>query len=158
MIIVCNNCNKVFDIDANLIPQKGRLLQCNSCNHKWFFKKDILPKEIVDTKKTKKEPSKTIEKPKNDDLEIFEKKNIKINKTAIIEEKVDKIVPQHNKDKYRYNPLNLSIVFVISFIALIILVDTFKNPISVFFPSIEYLLYNLYESLKDINLFINDLI
>ena len=41
MIITCNNCNKKFDLDSNLIPDKGRLLQCASCNHKWFFKKEI---------------------------------------------------------------------------------------------------------------------
>ena len=39
MIIECENCNKKFDIDQNLIPEKGRLLLCSSCNHKWFFKK-----------------------------------------------------------------------------------------------------------------------
>ena len=42
MIITCNNCNKKFDIDASLIPDKGRLLQCASCDHKWFFKKETL--------------------------------------------------------------------------------------------------------------------
>jgi predicted Zn finger-like uncharacterized protein len=41
MIITCNNCNKKFDLDSNLIPDKGRLLQCASCNYKWFFKKEI---------------------------------------------------------------------------------------------------------------------
>jgi len=40
MIITCNNCNKKFDIDSNLIPNTGRLLQCASCDHKWFFKKE----------------------------------------------------------------------------------------------------------------------
>ena len=42
MIITCNNCNKKFNVDSNLIPDKGRLLECASCNHKWFFKKEIL--------------------------------------------------------------------------------------------------------------------
>ena len=37
----CNNCNKNFDLDSALIPKKGRLLQCNSCDHKWFFKNEI---------------------------------------------------------------------------------------------------------------------
>ena len=41
MIITCNNCNKKFDIDSNLISDKGRLLQCASCDHKWFFKKEV---------------------------------------------------------------------------------------------------------------------
>ena len=46
MIITCNNCNKKFDIDPNLIPDTGRLLQCASCDHKWFFKKVVLEDKI----------------------------------------------------------------------------------------------------------------
>ena len=46
MIITCNNCNKKFDIDSTLIPDKGRLLQCASCDHKWFFKNEVLEKKI----------------------------------------------------------------------------------------------------------------
>ena len=39
MIISCENCNKRFEVSDNLIPEEGRLLQCSSCDHKWFFKK-----------------------------------------------------------------------------------------------------------------------
>ena len=46
MIITCNNCNKKFDIDSNLISDKGRLLQCASCEHKWFFKKEALENTV----------------------------------------------------------------------------------------------------------------
>ena len=46
MIITCNNCNKKFNIDSNLISDKGRLLQCASCDHKWFFKKEVLDKTV----------------------------------------------------------------------------------------------------------------
>ena len=49
MIITCNNCNKKFDIDSNLIPDKGRLLQCASCDHKWFFKKEVIENDQVKT-------------------------------------------------------------------------------------------------------------
>ena len=44
MIIACQNCNKKFDVDQNLIPEEGRLIQCSSCDHKWFFKNEILAK------------------------------------------------------------------------------------------------------------------
>ena len=47
MIITCNNCNKKFDIDSSLIPDKGRLLQCVSCDHKWFFKKEVLENTVI---------------------------------------------------------------------------------------------------------------
>ena len=48
MIIVCPNCNKKFDIDQNLIPSKGRLLQCGSCNHSWFYKLKLEEEKIVE--------------------------------------------------------------------------------------------------------------
>ena len=41
MIIQCINCNKKFEVDPDLIPEKGRSLQCGSCGHKWFYKKDL---------------------------------------------------------------------------------------------------------------------
>ena len=41
MIIECINCNKKFEVDPDLIPEKGRSIQCGSCGHKWFYKKDL---------------------------------------------------------------------------------------------------------------------
>ncbi len=38
MIITCPSCNKKFKIEDDLIPSKGRNLQCGSCNHYWFYK------------------------------------------------------------------------------------------------------------------------
>ena len=66
MIVVCNNCNKKFDIDAGLIPDNGRLLQCGSCNHKWFFKKATIQKFI--------------DPIKNENFEVFEPTKIEDNK------------------------------------------------------------------------------
>ena len=54
--------------------------------------------------------------------------------------------------------LNIFIVSIISFVAFIIIVDTFKYPIGKIVPNVEFILYNLYESIKDISLFIRDLI
>ena len=42
-------------------------------------------------------------------------------------------------------------------IALIILIDTLRVPLVKIFPSLEIILFNLFETLKDINLFIKDL-
>jgi hypothetical protein len=50
------------------------------------------------------------------------------------------------------------IVFIISFVALIILLDTLKNPLINVFPGLEIILFNLFETLQDIKLFIIDLI
>jgi len=156
MIIPCQNCNKKFDIDRNLIPKKGRLLQCNSCNHKWFFKEEI---EIrIDIPST------------NENLEIFEFSETKVNNpidtdnNAINKAKTNNYTEETGKKieiskiKKKKKILNLTIVFITSFIALIILIDTFKSPLNKIFPNLEILLYNLYETIKDIRLFINDLI
>ena len=50
------------------------------------------------------------------------------------------------------------LVFIISFIGLMIFVDTFQKPLFSFFPRLELILFNFYEVLKDIQLFIKDLI
>ena len=38
MIIECPNCKKKFELPSNLIPERGRLLQCSACSTKWHFK------------------------------------------------------------------------------------------------------------------------
>ena len=151
MIISCTSCNKKFEIDSDLIPEKGRLVQCSKCNNKWFFTKD---KEINKTTKETKEfiigeDIKSVVE-KNNEIRITENSsdNDKIeNKTVITGKNV--------KSKYKF--LNLIIVFIISIIALIIILDTFKSSISLVLPNIEIILYNLYETLIDIMLFLKDL-
>ena len=167
MIIKCDNCNKKFNVNSDLIPDKGRLVKCSSCNHKWFF-----------TNKDKTDPIKVI---KDKNFEIFESINSKLSKSpsdiekltieakeTIVDEK--DMTESHNtilndtkdkvitKRKKKSNFLSLIIVFIISFMALIIFTDTLAYPISIIIPNIEYLLYNLYETIKDIKLFILDLI
>ena len=132
MIIECNNCNKQFKISSKLIPNEGRLLQCSSCNHKWHFKKKIKIKEIQET---------IDKKIKIEEENYLSKKNI-----------------EKTNDKKKINILNFILIFIISFVAIIVLVDTFKNPISSFIPNINFFLQNLYETIKDIYLFFKDLI
>tara|TARA_Y100000590_G_scaffold328609_1_gene373173 strand:+ start:10939 stop:11445 length:507 start_codon:yes stop_codon:yes gene_type:complete len=168
MIITCTNCNKKFDINSNLIPDEGRLLECSSCNYQWFFKKEkeenISKSSLEEIKKdiniNEKIPytSKKITKPKTDIKRVS--KNIKpIIKN--IENNQNQNLPfksKANKKKKKLKIQNLIIVFIISFVAFIIILDTFKYPIGIVIPNIEFLLNNLYESLKDIRLFFNDLI
>ena len=170
MIITCNNCNKKFDIDSSLIPDKGRLLQCASCDHKWFFKKEALEKKINPIN----------EDTSIDNVNIFDQNNSSINDEESVldapnnevevdleEETKEKIEinidesPQENtkpKKQKNFKILNIFVVTIISFIAFIIIVDTFKYPIEKIVPNVEFILYNLYESIKDISLFIRDLI
>ena len=77
-----------------------------------------------------------------------------------IEINIDESTQENTKPKKQKNfkILNIFIVTIISFIAFIIIVDTFKYPIGKIVPNVEFILYNLYESIKDITLFIRDLI
>ena len=157
MIISCENCNKRFEVSDNLIPEQGRLLQCSSCDHKWFFKKT---EKLI----KKKEPKKIIKEDDNKILsETFVEKTIEkkeIKSTTLNEEtlsEIDDEEPQIKKDK-KTNYLKIFIVIIITFVAIIIIIETFKHQISFIYPDIETLLSNLYESLRDINLFLRDLI
>ena len=157
MIISCENCNKRFEVSDNLIPEEGRLLQCSSCDHKWFFKKT---EKLIE----KKELKKIIKEDDNKILnETFVEKTIEkeeITSITVNDENLSEIddeEPQIKKDK-KTNYLKIFIVIIITFIAIIIIIDTFKHQIIFIYPDIEILLSNLYESLRDINLFLRDLI
>ena len=151
MIITCEQCLKKFEIESSLIPKKGRLLQCSSCTHKWFYKRDILEETKVvleqqDIKTKKIEPI------------IKENNNIKIfNDSETFKKNKRKHSYRHLENK-KLSFLNVILVFIISIIALIVLLDTFKSPISLMIPNIEFILESLYETLKDILLFIQDLL
>ena len=53
--------------------------------------------------------------------------------------------------------LSYIIVSIISFSVFVILIDTIKTPLIDIFPGLEILLFNLFETLQDIKLFIIDL-
>ena len=170
MIIDCNNCNKKFNVDSSLIPDKGRLLQCTNCDHKWFFKKEVLEKKIspidegisIDSINTLDQNNSSINEEKslsddlNDEIEVDLEEEIK----EKIEINIKKNTQRNAKPKKQKNfkILNIFVVIIISFVAFIIIVDTFKYPIGKIVPNVEFILYNLYESIKDISLFIRDLI
>ena len=162
MIIICPSCKKKFNIDINLIPSEGRDLQCGSCEHIWFYKKeDPIPeplqinesnaiKEKVDTDKLNDDRSKDklIEQP------VEENKKAKSELSVIKEtESKSEVIKKTQSNKF----FSYLIVFIISLGALIILLDTLKTPLITIFPGLEVLLFNLYETLKDIKLFIIDL-
>ena len=164
MIITCPNCNKKFKIDNSLIPDEGRDLQCGSCNHVWLYKieednsKILKLKEEIDINDIETKVDKNNE-------EIVENKNplTKI-KTELNNQKKEKNIEKQKETKISKNAENTGnkffsylIVFIISFVALIILLDTLKNPLINVFPGLEIILFNLFETLQDIKLFIIDL-
>ena len=162
MIIECINCNKKFNVDADLIPKQGRQIQCGSCNHIWHFKiesslKEPLILEDEDNQKNlsiakdTKEITESINVEKSTELlkdnEIYKENKIQENTTTENNIKISKI-----SDFFSY-----LLVFLISFVALIILLDTLKSPLINVFPGLEIVLFNLFETLKDVKLFIIDL-
>ena len=145
MNIDCPNCQKKFNVNDNLIPKKGRQIQCGACNHIWFYK-----------------GTKEIEKINNDnvDFNIDNNTNKRVKKTTYIDNNNFTNRPNLRK-KIKNNPVSkffsYLLVIIISFMALIIFLDSFKTYLIAIFPSIEIILFNLFETFKDIKLFIIDL-
>tara|TARA_B100000963_G_scaffold127021_1_gene110869 strand:- start:1304 stop:1762 length:459 start_codon:yes stop_codon:yes gene_type:complete len=151
MIIVCPSCEKKFEIDGNLIPKKGRLLKCGSCNQTWFFHDN----DLTDKTMTEKLLSNEQENIENND-KITKESQKQRPKLAI--KKGSELVKYKSKSNFTFGKfLSYLIVLIISFIALIIIIDTFKSPLSVIYPNLELILYNLFETLRDLILFAKDL-
>ena len=164
MIVTCPNCNKQFKIDNSLIPEEGRDLQCGSCNHIWFYNIQEKNNEVLELKQ--EIISEAIEtKDGNKQDKIEDKQQQEIIKTEINNKKKEK---NFEKQKNTSTPkktenkgskfFSYLIVFIISFVALIILLDTLKTPLINVFPGLEISLFNLFETLQDLKLFIIDLI
>ena len=162
MIITCPCEKKQFKIDSSLIPQEGRELQCGSCERVWFYKPKneseapLTLNENISEKKIEPtiEPNdKKLEVRKNLQKKIIEPQ-IKNKTSKEIPNKVKKLENENKGSKF-YSYL---IVFIISIVALIILLDTLKTPLINVFPGLNIILFNLFETLKDIKLFIIDLI
>ena len=149
MIITCPNCTKQFKIDNSLIQDEGRDLQCGSCNHVWFYK-------VEDESETPLTLNENItESNVEPDIETKDK-NVKPEIKKKISKEITKTVKKSTNNVSKL--FSYLIVFIISFVALIILLDTLKTPLNNVFPGLEIILFNLFETLKDIKLFIIDLI
>ena len=164
MIINCIKCNKKFEVNASLIPDNGRTIQCGSCNHVWFYKPKI--------EQSKNEIKAEITIPKSKDNVLENKKDdytnekisetnetINLEKFANTEPSSNELINENKKTTSSVSKfLSYFLVFLITFIALIIVLDTFKSPLSSIFPGVEIFLYNFFETLKDLYLFIKNLL
>ena len=153
MIISCEKCNKKFELADNLIPTTGRLLQCGSCTYQWHYipeSKIELVNEVKDNVKTRDQIKKTLQKPIKKKIEkrkIITNQNIHQSYSETLEEK-----------KGRIGFFSFLLVTMISLVSLVILLDTFKFHLSGIIPNIDFYLYSLYDTLKDIFLFFTDLL
>ncbi len=153
MIIVCPSCGKNFNVRDDQIPDKGRLLQCSNCKHEWFYTKNTIPvDDNLDEQSNDELAQESFgildEEENRDDEVIVEDKTIELEKRKNIKkEKTTKV-----------NFFKLLLVFIISFVAFVLIVDTFIVQISVYIPFAEKYLDNLYQSIIDISLFFQNLI
>ena len=151
MIINCVNCNKKFSVDSELIPNEGRTIQCGSCNHIWFFKKNDQNNQLLS------DPIFQNNQSKNTAPNLSKK--ISIKKLKIDKAKKTEIIEYQPLSKFTFTKfLSYILVLIISFVSLIIILDTFKSQFYDIFPNLEFFLFSLFETLKDIELFIKDLI
>ena len=147
MIINCPSCYKSFEVDESLIPEKGRLLKCGSCNQTWFFNKNI-------SEQTKP----LIDKPVKQKKILYEDENIDNAETNASIKSGSELVKYKPKYDFTFGKfLSYIIVSILTFVAIIIVLDTFKSPLSNIFPNLELILYNLFETLRDLILFAKDL-
>ena len=148
MIINCPYCEKKFEVDENLIPDNGRLLKCGSCDQTWFFNKNSsnIATDLIEKKKEFKEA------PKKKDQFIYKTAT---NPPSNIGSEIVKYQPKFSFSLSKF--ISYVVVSIISFIGLIIILDTFKIYFFNLYPNLEFYLYSLYETLKDIELFIKDL-
>lgn len=159
MIIECVNCKKKFKIDDNLIPSNGRLIQCGSCNHTWFYKPDLSPpdNDLLELDKTEIINDDNILSDINsNDIDALNDSSRNKKDLEIVKKK--KEIQNTKKSNFSLRKiLAYFIVLIISFVAIIVVLDTFKSPLSDIFPNLELLLHNLFESIKDIFLFLKNL-
>ena len=153
MIIVCPSCGKNFNVREEQIPDKGRLLQCSNCKHEWFYTKNTIPiddniDELSKDDFTQESFGVLDEEEDQHDKAIVEDKTVKLEKPKTSKKQEGK----------QFNFFKFLLVFIISFVAFILLVDTFIAQISMYFPFAEKYLDNLYQSIIDISLFFQNLI
>ena len=157
MIITCPCEKKQFKIDSSLIPSEGRELQCGTCERVWFYK----PQNESEAPLTLNNNVSTNKTEQNNEVN---EKNLKISKPSQQEKIIKSEIKKENsktveKSEGKKSKLfSYLIVLIISFVALIILVDTLKKPLINVFPGLEIILFNVFETLQDIKLFIIDLI
>ena len=165
MIITCTNCNKKLKIDNSLIPDEGRDLQCGSCHHVWLYKIEEENSKILKLKEEININDIETKVDKHNEEVVENKIPLTKIETELNNQKKEKNIEKQKETKISKNTENTGnkffsylIVFIISFVALIILLDTLKNPLINVFPGLEIILFNLFETLQDIKLFIIDLI
>ena len=163
MIIECPACSKKFNIDEKLIPNEGRLLKCGNCDHTWFYKKEEnlkLETESIKINEIKENKTEINIEPVEEPIKQTKKIRKKISKKSSTKESTSKELVSIDKSSVsrENNIIKKIFLIIISIIAFILLIDTFKNQLSVIFPGIVQMSDSLYQVINDLKLFIKDLV
>ena len=138
MIINCQSCNKKFEINDQLIPEDGRLVQCGYCNSKWHQLPQIETTEVepIDKKEELDKPKKLIKK--RIDIQK-EEKNLTKSRSVKTKIKTKKI-----------GFLSLILIILISTVATFLVIETFKIQIISSWPQADVYINHVYETLENI--------
>ena len=163
MIIECPACSKKFNIDEKLIPDEGRLLKCGNCDHTWFYKKEEnlkLESEKIKINEIQENKTEINIEPVEEPIKQTKKIKKKISKKFLTKESTSKELVSIDKGSVsrENNIIKKTFLIIISIIAFILLMDTFKNQISLIFPGISQMSDSLYLVINDLKLFIKDLV
>ena len=163
MIIECPACSKKFNINEKLIPDEGRLLKCGNCDHTWFYKKEenlTLQTKTIKINKIEENKSEINIEPVEEPIKQIKKVRKKISKKSSKKESSSKELVSIDKNSVsrENNIIKKIFLIIISIIAFILFIDTFKNQISVIFPGIIQMSDSLFLVINDLKLFIKDLV
>jgi len=137
MIVNCPSCQKKYKIDDNLIPSKGRLVQCSNCKEKWIVKSEI------------------------NETEILQINPQEINGNNIDEKKIKEEIKNNSTDtiqkKKTIGFFSLLLTFLITSVALFLFLDTFKYQISLKWKDFDLYIDVVYENFEYMLIIVKDL-
>ena len=168
MIIQCNSCEKSFSVPDSAITLSGRLVQCGSCGSKWT-------QFPVAERKTEKQEKAKQPITKNSSAKIKVVKNNKKSK-----KKIDSYSEEYLRKKHGIRIINPSshivksskkektksilgfysyiIIFTIFLITIFGVINLTKEIIIFNYPNLEPHIDFLYETIKNIQVIITDII
>ena len=168
MIIICPCGKKKFNVDSSAIPADGRLLKCGTCSEVWHYKIPTSEQNIleelnnIENQKTEITEKNIDEVIKKEEIISPNTNNAKSKRRKIKdknESKSKELVSIEKNIEIKENKIIKNIFLtLISLIAFILLIDTFKNQISQVFPGIINISDSLYLVINDLKLFIKDLL
>ncbi len=166
MLVNCNSCQKKFTVPDSAITEKGRLLQCGSCNYKWtqfpFKEKFQEQTDIPDTVIRRKPSKKKKETPgKKKEIQMYTEAYLKKKHGLSIKEGYE----NKNNKKKKNNQLKSGfgfysylIIIIIFFLTIFGILHLAKDIIIFKYPATESSINYFFEVVDIIKTIINELV